>query len=346
MRDRLVGLLDRLLITHSPSGEEGEMDALCHELLAPLCDDLHADPAGNLIGRIAGASPEGAVAFLAHKDEIGGIVRKIDDDGKVWLEPLGGSHPWAYGEGPFDLLGKEALTGVLSVGSKHSSHLSGAVNDARTKALTWEMCYVDCKLDAAALRERGVSIGTRACVARSRKAPLYMGDCVAGWALDDKAGVAALVLCAETIRELGRRPPRDIYLAVTSNEEIGCAGGACVARSIPADTHIAVEIAPVAPEYSVAMGAEPVIFYKDALFTYHKPLADDLAALADETQSGHQRLIARSFGSDTSVAYQHGLVARAGCVGFATDNTHGYEVAHLGGIEACARLLAAYACRP
>lgn len=346
MRDRLVGLLDRLLVTHSPSGEEGEMDALCHELLAPLCDEFGADAAGNLVGRIAGASAEGAVAFLAHKDEIGGIVRKIDEDGKVWLEPLGGSHPWAYGEGPFDLLGNEVVTGVLSVGSKHSSHLSGAVNEARSKALTWEMCYVDCKLDAAALREKGVDVGTRACVARSRKTPLYLGDCVGGWALDDKAGVAALVLCAQTIRELDVRPPRDIYLAITSNEEIGCAGGSCVARSVPADTHIAVEIAPVAPEYSVALDARPVIFYKDALFIYHKPLADDLAALADETQSGHQRLIARSFGSDTSVAYQHGLVARAGCVGFATDNTHGYEVAHLGALEACARLLAAYACRP
>lgn len=343
MQDLLRDMLDRLLMTHAPSGDEREMDQLCHELLAPRCDQVWTDPNGNVIGKIVGRVSDDATLLMAHKDEIGTLVRDIEEDGKVWLEPLGGSLPWVYGEGPFDLLGQEeVISGILSVGSRHSSHLSPTINDARTKALTWEMCYLDCKLSREELAARGVGIGTRACVARSRKTPMYMSDCVAGWALDDKAGVAVLILVAEMIRQNGCPPARDVYLAMTGSEEVGIMGGAYVGRSLPASTQIAVEIAPVAPEYQVKMAPQPVVFYKDATFIYHKGLADDLAHLADQVCQGHQRLAVRCFGSDTSTTYKYGYAARAGCIGFPTQNTHGYEIGHLGAMECCARLLAAF----
>lgn len=39
---------------------------------------------------------------------------------------------------------------------------------------------------------------------------------------------------------------------------------------------------------------------------------------------------------------QSAIGARAGCVGFPCENTHGYEMAHLESIINCGRLLAAY----
>lgn len=345
MRDTLCQLLDRLLVTHSPSGQEEEMADLCRELLADCCDEVHTDPNGNVIGKIAGRSSDDGLLLMAHKDEISTIIRKIDDDGKMWLEPLGGCVPWVYGEGPFDVLGDEVITGILSVGSRHSSHLSTTIADAKSKALTWEMCYLDCKLTAEELAARGVRVGSRACVARSRKTPTYIGECVAAYGLDDKAAVAVLLLVGRLVRERDEPPSRDLYLAVTGAEEVGITGGAYVARRAPAGTQIAVEVAPVAPEYPIKSAPEPVIFYKDAMSVYHKGLADELAELADEVCGGHQRLIARNFGSDAGVVSKYGYSARAGCVGFATENTHGCEIGHLGGIENCARLLAECAAR-
>ncbi|HEY9602385.1 MAG TPA: M42 family peptidase, partial [Allocoleopsis sp.] len=49
-----------------------------------------------------------------------------------------------------------------------------------------------------------------------------------------------------------------------------------------------------------------------------------------------------SFGSDASIAMKFGHVARAACLSFPTQNTHGYEIAHLGAIANCIRLLEAY----
>lgn len=343
MREALQDLLNALLVTHSPSGEEREMEELCRRLLQDRCDEVWTDANDNVIGKIAGQAPGAGLLLMAHKDEIGVVVRKIDEDGKLWMEPLGGCVPWAYGEGPFDVLGEEVLTGVLSVGSTHSSHLSPTIAEAKSRALTWEMAYLDCKLSREELAARGVRIGSRACVARSRKTPLVLGECVGGWALDDKAGVAVLLLVADLLKSSGRRPREDLYLALTGSEEVGIGGGAYVARTIPAATQIAVEIAPVAPEYPITLSAQPVIFYKDAIFIYHKGLADQLAALGDEHCGGHQRLLARSFGSDTSAVAKLGYAGRAGCIGFATENTHGYELGHLGGMESCAKLLAALA---
>jgi len=340
MQATLSALLDRLLLTHSPSGEEGEMETLCLELLRERCPEVWSDPNGNLVARITGESAEDAMLVMAHKDEIGTLVRKIDDDGKLWLEPLGGCVPWVYGEGPFDVIGDEVVTGILSVGSRHSSHLSPTIADAKSKALTWEMCYVDCKLSREQLAQRGIGIGSRACVARSRKTPVYIGECVGAYALDDKAAVAVLLLMAELLGEAGRKPPQDVYLAITGEEETGISGGAYVARTVPATTHIAVEIIPVAPEYPIALSAEPVVMYKDAIFIYDKPLCDRLASVCDEVCGGHQRIVVRSFGSDVSTTAKYGYTAKAGCIGFATENTHGFEVGHLGAIENCARALA------
>ena len=46
-----------------------------------------------------------------------------------------------------------------------------------------------------------------------------------------------------------------------------------------------------------------------------------------------------SFGSDATAALSQGLIAHTACLAFATENTHGFEIAHLGGIAACVDVL-------
>ena len=47
-------------------------------------------------------------------------------------------------------------------------------------------------------------------------------------------------------------------------------------------------------------------------------------------------------GSDASITMKFGHVARAACLAFPTQNTHGYKIAHLGAIANCANLLKAF----
>ncbi len=43
--------------------------------------------------------------------------------------------------------------------------------------------------------------------------------------------------------------------------------------------------------------------------------------------------------SDPSNVLSLAIVPHAACLAFATENTHGFEIAHLDGIEACVRVL-------
>ncbi|MAG37599.1 MAG: peptidase M42, partial [Dehalococcoidia bacterium] len=56
-----------------------------------------------------------------------------------------------------------------------------------------------------------------------------------------------------------------------------------------------------------------------------------------------QEAVLSAFGSDAGLARKAGAVPRSACVGFPAENSHGYEVAHLGGMLNCGRLLEAVA---
>jgi putative aminopeptidase FrvX len=296
-----------------------------------------------VIGLIEGSGDGPAVRLMAHKDEIAALVARIEDDGKLRLEPLGGSLPWVYGEGPLDVLGDEIVTGILGIGSKHVSALSADVHAAKTsQPLSWDKVRLDCKLTPSELAKKGITVGTRVCLSRARKAPTQLGDYVAGYALDDKAAVAVLILAARLLEQAGKRPQQDTYLCMTSAEEPGCVGGIYAARSLPGDTVIAVDVAPVAPEYPIEAGPRPVVFYMDAIFIYDKGLSDSLCEVSSRLGHDPQRMVVRGYGSDASAAAKHGLAGKSALIGFATENTHGCEIAHLDGLVNCAELVASY----
>jgi len=344
MSDQLRQLLERALMTHSPSGDEHEMEELCLAELDRVCSRVWQDEAGNVIGLVKGRQEGPPLRLMAHKDEIGCLVARIEDDGRMRLEPLGGAMAWVYGEGPLDVLAEDIITGILGIGSKHVSGLSPDIVAAKTnQPLSWDKARLDCKLDRQQLAAQGVTIGTRVCLARSRKAPTFLGDYVAGYALDDKAAVVVLISAARLLKEARRQPLRDTYFCMTSSEEVGISGGAFAARTLPGDVVIAVDVAPIAPEYPTEPGPNPVVIYMDASFIYDKGLSDQLCATAEKLGCTPQRMVVRGYGSDASVAAKYGLAGKAALIGIPTENTHGCEIAHLDSILHCAELVASYA---
>ena len=98
----------------APTGFEDEAEALVRALLSDTqgltyeTDDLH-----NLIVHRPGKGPK--VAVVAHLDEIGLIVRHIDDRGFLWIETLAGVQP-------------QQLFGKHVVVKTETGHVDGLVN--------------------------------------------------------------------------------------------------------------------------------------------------------------------------------------------------------------------------
>src|SRR5262249_11696056 len=90
-RSRVVNfdLLKRLCETPGVPGREERMRRLVAEEMRPLVDELSVDVMGNLIGKKRGSGGP-TVMIAAHVDEIGFLVKFIDDRGFIRLQPIGG----------------------------------------------------------------------------------------------------------------------------------------------------------------------------------------------------------------------------------------------------------------
>jgi len=337
--DDLFETIETLVFQHSPSGVEGAIDRWLLHRFRELGVETWQDRAGNVLAKIPGPNSDSAIAITGHKDEIGAIVKEILPHGRLSIRKLGGSFPWIYGEGAVDILGDRAtLPGVLSFGSRHISHESPQKVQQDKAPLRWEDAWVETKCSPVELSAAGVRPGSRVIVGKHRKHPLRLKDYIASYTLDNKASVAILLTLAATLKE----PPADVYLVASAKEEVGAIGALYFTQNQPLDALIALEICPLAPEYPIQDGPNPVLLSQDAYGLYDEGLNQELRQAAERAGIPLQLAVISGFGSDASIAMKFGHVARAACLGFPTQNTHGYEIAHLGAIANCATILRAY----
>ncbi len=156
----LFQTIEQLVLQHSPSGVESEINQWLLARFSQLGVEVWQDQADNIIAKIPGQTSERALAITAHKDEIGMIVKTIGEKGRVSVRKLGGSFPWVYGEGVVDLLGDhQTLSGILSFGSRHISHESPQKVYQEEKALKWEDTWVETKCTTEELATAGIRPG-------------------------------------------------------------------------------------------------------------------------------------------------------------------------------------------
>ncbi|MBE9182091.1 M20/M25/M40 family metallo-hydrolase [Oculatella sp. LEGE 06141] len=340
--DRLFETIEELVLHHSPSGAESEIDEWLQRRFQALGVNCWFDEAGNAIAKIPGREPGKAIAITAHKDEIGGIVKSVEEDGQVQVRKLGGAFPWVYGEGVVDLLGdQQTISGILSFGSRHVSHESPQKAQQDDKPLRWEDTWVETKCSTAELEAAGIRPGTRMVVGKHRKRPFRLKDHIASYTLDNKASIAILLALAERLPEANV----DTYLVASAKEEVGAIGALYFSQRQRLDALIALEICPLSAEYPVQDGCSPVLLSQDSYGLYDETLNQQIRQAATRENLPLQFATISGFGSDASIAMKFGHVPRAACLSFPTQNTHGYEIAHLGAIANCIKVLYAF-CQP
>ncbi|MBE9100312.1 M42 family metallopeptidase [Vacuolonema iberomarrocanum] len=334
--DALFDQIEALVMCHSPSGVEAEVDSWLLEAFQKRGVECWKDEAENVVAKIPGKDAGRAIAITGHKDEIGGIVKAMEPDGRVHVRKLGGAFPWVYGEGVVDLLGDvRCISGILSFGSRHVSHESPQKVFQDDVAVRWEDAWVETKHSPAELADAGVRPGTRVVVGKHRKRPFRLKDYIASYTLDNKASVAILLALAETVQQ----PAMDTYLVASAKEEVGAIGALHFTLNAKLSALVALEICPLSPEYPIEDGDTPVLLSQDNYGLYDERLNGAIAQSALQVDLPIQFAAISGFGSDASIAMKMGHVARAACLSFPTQNTHGYEIAHLGAIANCIKIL-------
>lgn len=345
-------LLQELLTTYGPCGQEDAVRDICARELEPHVDEMWTDTAGNLIGLIRGTDPEASgpvIRVMAHLDELSMITKRVEPDGTLIVSPLGTMYPGNFGLGPVAVLGDERVcNGILTLGSEHTTAESMRIwqtkPDQGDKAMDWSHVYVFTGRTPQELADAGVHVGTRVCIADSKRTLVEVGDFMGCYFMDDRA---ALVISLKAAGALAAdRPARDVYFVFSASEEMGGIGATYASRTLPGDVDLALDVAPTEAEYQTTVSADPIIAYVDTAVLYDKAIADRLVTLGTELGMSPQRGVFGSYESDASNAKMRGQTPRAGLLGLATLSTHGYEAIHTGLLDNCIRLLTAFVQRP
>lgn len=267
-------------------GVPGQEDAVREFVLAELeglADEVRVDALGNVIARRAGTGeePRGRVMVSAHMDEIGFLVRYVDEKGYLRLQNLGGFDTRnLFARNVTVHTRGGALPGILTPAGR-PVHIASP--EERKKVPELREFFVDLGLDGDVVKAQ-VRVGDMVTLDQTAR---QVGQLVCGKAMDDRASVFLLL---ETLRALRGQPLRhDLYAVFSVQEEVGLRGAITAAYGVQPtvgiglDVTLAVDTPGVGPDEAVTRMGEGIgIKVYDSSMISTRSLVDEFWDLAQD----------------------------------------------------------------
>jgi tetrahedral aminopeptidase len=254
-----LDFLKRLLETPSPSGFERPVQNLIREYAGAFADKVTTDLHGNVIAAMNPGAPL-RVMFAGHCDQIGFLVQYIDNEGFLYVNPIGG---WD----PHNLVGQRMTVWtsqgpVAGVIARKAIHL--LTDEERKQAVKLKDLWIDIgckdKSEAESLVRVGDPVTLKLGLQQMRN------NLANAPGMDDKVGLWVVM---EAMRRLkGERIKCALYSVSTVQEEIGLRGAQTSAYGIDPQVGIAVDVTHASDcptvdkkqEGDKALGRGPVIY--------------------------------------------------------------------------------------
>lgn len=303
--------LIELMEIPGPTGQEEPVLAWCREMWARSGAAVRSTPIGNVVAHVPGDGPR--LLIQGHADEIGFVVKSIDDQGFIWLADGQAGSRNLYERYP---VGKPALivarnARIPGVFATATGHILATKTD-RTKLPTEDDVFVDIGVDSKAEAEAlGVHVGAGVIWNPPTR---RLGNRIYGKAIDDRVALALMTHLLTDIRHGDFC--YDLTVAATVQEEIGLVGALSLSQAGPFDLAIAIDNGPLADypgtslrELPVHLGHGPVLVYKDVWTHYDQRVIDQLLATGERNGIAIQRAVYSGFGSDGAALIRSGIPA-------------------------------------
>lgn len=287
-------LLKKLTETPGVPGREEQQREIVREELNTLADEVHTDALGSVIGTKKGRD-DVRVMISAHTDEIGFMVKYIDDSGFLRLQTLGGHDPanMVSQRVLVTTANGEILRGALQPARK-PPHLSKGEDQKPPKA---EEFYVDLGLNTDEVKEK-VRVGDYVTMDRTLE---QVGDCYMAKAMDDRIGVFVML---EALRA-AEDHEATIFAAATSQEEVGLRGAAASGSAlkptvvVALDITLAMDVPGGGNENTITkLGEGAAIKIMDSSLICHPKLVEHFRQIAEREEIPHQMEILPAGGTD------------------------------------------------
>jgi len=270
--------LDDLLGTSTPSGFEVPGQRVWVEYVSEFADEVRTDDYGNAVAVLEGGDL--SVALAGHCDEIGFMVRDVEENGAVRMTAIGGSdRTVSKGQHVRVHTSSGVVPGVIGQTAIHlRDREDDSIDDIDDQHVD---IGVDDAEEAEELVERGDPITFDQTVS-----DLENGR-IAARGLDNRIGIWAV---AEGLRRAaGRDPEATVYAVSTVQEEVGLQGAKMVGFDLDPDVAVVTDVthatgAPGTPpnrDTGVELGEGPVVVRGSANHPRVVEAAREVAADAD-----------------------------------------------------------------
>jgi endoglucanase len=230
----LPELLERLLTTPGPSGQEQAVAAVWREAAAPV-GEVSSDVLGSSWVRVPGTAGGPSLAVVGHIDEIGVVVTHLGDDGIAAVRPVGGFSPQVMVGQRVDVLTRNGpLPGVVV------ARVQKLRRGEERKPVDYQDLFLDIGAKDGAELKKLVRPGD---AALWHGAPLELaGSRVASRAFDNRIGCYVALEAARRLAERGGGPGDFIAVAAVQEEVGDFAGSRTSAFATEPEVALAVDV--------------------------------------------------------------------------------------------------------
>jgi endoglucanase len=347
-------LLKRLCETPGVPGREHLVRDLIKKEIKGMFDEVREDPMGNLLckrsprgGSKSGGKKSGEatrVMIPCHMDEIGFLVRYIDDKGFIRVNPVGG----------FDTRNLFArrvhvhtsggiVPGVMNPGGR-PIHI--ASEEDKKKVPDTKEFFIDTGLEADEVK-KSIKIGDMITLEEPFR---LMGNKAVSKALDNRVACWLGIEAVRALDAMDSGHACEVHVAFTVQEEVGLRGAKTAAAAIKPHLGIGIDVSlacdtPGVPEdESVTKQGEGAgLHVMDSSFISDIGLIEELEACAKKHKIKTQRTLLARGGQDGAAAQQIGEGCRAAGLVVGTRYIHTVtEMIDLRDLAAARDLLAAW----
>lgn len=229
-------MMEAFTSAHGISGCEKEASRVMKQYIESYADEISYDQLGSLIATKKGEG-EVKVMLSGHIDEIGFVVRSIDDKGFIRLAPIGGWWGHVLLSQPVIITTRngDKYTGIVGSRPPH-----GLPADVRAKVIDVKDMFVDIGVDN---KEEALSLGIKPgdmVVPKSDFTVMANPNYLMAKAWDNRVGALIVTDVFKNLKD--EKLKANIYGVGSAQEEVGLRGAKTAAYKVHPDIALAIDV--------------------------------------------------------------------------------------------------------
>ena len=231
-----IKTIKELCLIPGLSGYEDNVRKYLENKLTESKLKYHSDVLGNLICTLSGKKNLPSIMLFAHMDQIGFIVKKIENNGFLRVERLGGVPEKALASQEVTIQSEDGKYFNGIIGNK--SHHATPIED-KYKVVNYRDIYIDLGFtNKEQVIQNKINIGSP--VTYTPYFNLIGRNSLIGTSIDDRAGCAVILEVANKLKKITNRPT--VHIVFSVQEEFNLRGVLPVAQQLKPDIAIQIDL--------------------------------------------------------------------------------------------------------